>query len=350
MTTTLNDVIVAYVADHPTSRVPVDGLLRHATAADPTLVGDPTARTRLAAVLASLAEAGAVVLPKARSGWDDRTRPPLPLWVGKTTKPRRARATPARRVWPQALEAAAAIATRPDEYQLLDKIAIWLRNNADAEPVPLEERSLEVLDDEKALAIETTKRLFTTGALTLDLLACYPTPVPFPSQHVPGVGPTRLLVAENNATFHSLLQTARHLNPAVRPDLHIGWGCGNQFPTSITAVTLLDPAPTALYYVGDLDAAGLRIAASAAATANAHKLPPLQPATALYEWLLAHGVPRPDRSNPGIIDPSTLVAWAPEHLRSPISQLLLGRERIAQETLGLRELRTNLKLLVEAVG
>ncbi|WP_131747655.1 hypothetical protein [Frankia sp. Cppng1_Ct_nod] len=175
MTTTLGDIIAAYVADHPTSRVPVDGLLRHA-AADPTLVGDPTARTRLAAVLAGLAEAEAVVLPKARSGWDDRTKPPLPLWVGKVTKPRRVRAAPARRVWPQALEAAAAIATRPDEHQLLDRIANWLRNNPGVEPVPLEERSLEILDDEKALAIETPKRLFTSGALTLDLLACYPMP------------------------------------------------------------------------------------------------------------------------------------------------------------------------------
>ncbi|GAB3153273.1 hypothetical protein GCM10027290_45750 [Micromonospora sonneratiae] len=349
MTTTLGDIIAAYIAEQPTNRVRVDGLLRHATAVDPTLVGDPTARARLAAILTGLAEAGAVVLPKARSGWDDRTKPPLPIWVGKPTKPRRTQAAPTPRVWPQALEAAAAIASRPDEYQLLDKIGIWLRNNPNAEPVPLEERSLEILDDEKALAIETTKRLFTTGALTLDLLACYPTPVPFPSQHVPGVGPARLLVAENNATFHSLLQAARQLHPDARPDLHIGWGCGNQFPTSITAVTLLDPAPTALYYVGDLDAAGLRIAAGAAAKANAHKLPPLRPATALYEWLLAHGVPRADRSNPGISNPAALIALMPEHLHEPISQLLRGRRRIAQETLGLRALRANPNLLAQAV-
>jgi hypothetical protein len=82
-------------------------------------------------------------------------------------------------------------------------------------------------------------------------------------------------VAENNATFHSLLQAVRQLDPDVRPDLHIGWGCGNQFPTSITAVSLLDPTPTALYYLGDLDVAGLRIAVNAAAAARTHRLPPL---------------------------------------------------------------------------
>jgi hypothetical protein len=350
MTITLGDIVAAYVAGQPVSRIRVDSLLRHITAADPTLVGDPTTRTRLAEALAGLAGMGAVVLPRARSGWDHRTSPPLPLWVGKAANPLPARPVPARRVWPRALEAAAAIATRPDEHQLLDRIATWLRNNPDIEPVPIEERSLEILDDEKALAIETTKRLFTTGTLTLDLLACYPTPIPFPSQHVPGAGPTRLLVAENNATFHSLLTIARHLHPEARPDLHIGWGCGNQFPTSIAAVTLLEPTPTALYYVGDLDVAGLRIAVNAAAAAIAHGLPPLRPAVAFYEWLLAHGVPRPDRSNTGIGDPGALLAWMPQELHGAVAGLLDRQQRVPQETLGLRALRANPDLLRHAVG
>lgn len=349
MTSTLDDIIRAYLADQPTSRVSVEGLLRHVTTADSTLVGDPTARTRLAAALDRLAEAGTLVQPKTRSGWDHRTQPPLPLWIGKPVTHHRVRATPVRRVWPQPLEAAAAIATRPDEHEMLDRIATWLRNNPNAQPVPMEERSLEILEDEKALAVETTKRLFTTRALTLDLLACYPTPIPFPSQHVRGAGPTRLLVAENNATFHSLLTAARELDPGVRPDLHIGWGCGNQFPTSISAVTLLDPAPTALYYVGDLDAAGLRIALGAAAAADARRLPPLRPAVALYEWLLAHGVPRPDRSNLGISQPGPLLAWLPRELHEAAGRLLQDRRRIPQETLGLRILRGDRTLLPRAV-
>jgi hypothetical protein len=350
MTSTLDGIIRAYLTDQPNNRVPVEGLLRHVTTADPTLVGDPTARTQLASALGRLAEAGTLMLPKARSGWDHRTRPPLPLWIGKPATRHPLRATPVQRVWPQSLEAAAAIATRPDEHELLDKIATWLRNNPNTQPVPMEERSLEILDDEKALAIETTKRLFTTGALTLDLIACYPTPIPFPSQHVPGAGPTRLLVAENNATFHSLLTAARELDPGTRPDLHIGWGCGNQFPTSISAVTLLDPIPIALYYVGDLDAAGLRIALGAATAAIAHRLPALRPAVALYAWLLAHGTPRPDRSNLGISQPDLLLTWLPGELHEPAHRLLHDRQRIPQETLGLRILRSDPTLLARAVA
>jgi hypothetical protein len=350
VTSRLTALISAYLAGQPGSKVDVAGLLRHATATDPTLLGDPTGRARLAAALIDLAEAGLVVLPKTRAGWDHRTQPALPLWLAKPANPHPGRPTPVARVWPQPLEAAAAIATRPDEHTLLDRIATWLRNNPDADPVPIEERSLEIIGDEKALAVQTTKRLFTTGALSLDLLACYPTPVPFPSQYVPGVGETRLLVAENNATFHSLLTLARELDPVARPDLHIGWGCGNQFPVSVAAVTLLEPPPTALYYIGDLDFAGLRIAVNAAATATNRCLLPLRPAVALYRWLLTHGVPRPDRSNTGTTDLTALLAWMPEDLREPTARLLHARQRIPQETLGLRALRVDPALLSHAVG
>jgi hypothetical protein len=348
MTGRLAELIAAYVAGQPGSRIDMAALLRHATTTDPTLVGDPTARARLLAALTDLAEAGLVMLPKTRTGWDHRTQPPLPLWFAKPATSRPARRVSAARVWPQPLEAAAAIATRPDEHALLDRIAVWLRNDPDPEPVPIEERSLEILDDEKSLAVATTKRLFTTGALSLDLLACYPTPVPFPSQHVPGTGETRLLVAENNATFHSLLTFARDLDPDARPDLHVGWGCGNQFPVSIAAVTLLDPPPTALHYFGDLDVAGLRIAVSAAATAADRRLPPLRSAAALYRWLLTHGTPRPDRSNTGTTDITALTAWLPQDLRALCAGLLGERLRIPQETLGLRALRADPTLLSHA--
>src|SRR5262245_31201176 len=119
MTSTLDDIIRAYLTNQPNNRVLVEGLLRHVTTADPTLVGHPTARSQLAPPLSRLAAAGAPVLPKARSGWDHRTRPPLPPWIGKPATHHPVRATPVRRVWPQSLEAAAAIATRPDEYELL---------------------------------------------------------------------------------------------------------------------------------------------------------------------------------------------------------------------------------------
>ena len=75
-------------------------------------------------------------------------------------------------MWPSALEAAGRIASRPDEYALLERVAGWLRDNLAPVRVPAEERSAELFDDEKALDRYRKTRLFAPGALTLDMLAC----------------------------------------------------------------------------------------------------------------------------------------------------------------------------------
>jgi hypothetical protein len=152
--------------------------------------------------------------------------------------------------------------------------------------VPAEERSAELFDDEKALDRYRKTRLFTSGALTLDLLACYDSPLPFVSQHVPGSGPVTLLVAENLATYTSFLTAVRALDEATRPHLHVAWGTGGSFEQSVLSIPLLDPQPRHVRYFGDLDRAGLRIAASAARQAAQADLPPMLPATGCYQFLL----------------------------------------------------------------
>lgn len=341
----LAEAITGFLVSQP-HKVPIDRLRGYASTVDPTLLDDPDARQRIADALNALAEQGVLTLPKARTHWDYRSLPALPKWVTKAGRNKPFVAVAPARVWPQALERAAAVSTRPEELVLLERISAWMRKNPRPVRVPIEERSIDVLGDEKALAVEVTKRLFVTGALTLELLACYPTPLPFASQHVPGVGPTSLLVSENNATYHSLLMAARAQPEAKRPDLHIAWGSGNQFPVSVGSISLLHPAPKAVYYVGDIDLAGLRIAANAASTARSLELPPIRPAAHLYRWLLHHGVVGPDKSNRGPApDLSRAAAWLPEDIWQPVQSLLLSRQRIAQENLGLAVLREQPNLL-----
>jgi hypothetical protein len=115
----------------------------------------------------------------------------------------------------------------------------------------------ELFGDEKALDRYPKTRLFTSGALTQDLLACYDPPLPFASQHVSGNGPVILLVAENLATYTSFLTAARTLDATDRPDLHVAWGIGGSFEQSVLSIPLLDPSPRYVRYFGDLDLAGL---------------------------------------------------------------------------------------------
>ncbi|MGI5163407.1 hypothetical protein ACQEU3_03535 [Spirillospora sp. CA-253888] len=324
-------------------------LLVQAHAFDPSLLGDPQGTARLRAALDTLAQNGHVTFPAegSRTGWDRRSSPPLPLWVLRSTAPPPGRPKPAPRVWPHLLEAAGRVATRQDEYDLLERIACWLRDDHERVPVPAQERSIELFGDEKALDRMLSRRLFTSGALSLELLACFQPPLPFVSQHVHGVGPTRLMVLENRATYTSVLTLLRGLPVEGRPDAHVGWGAGEQFSGSVLSASELCPPPQEIVYFGDLDLAGLRIAATAAAVATAAGLPGVRPAASCYSALLRHQADRPDRSNKGNgLDYALLCEWLPEPLRAPAQELLIRRVRLPQELLGLKALLSDPALLL----
>jgi hypothetical protein len=173
------------------------------------------------------------------------------------------------------------------------------------------------------------------------LSACYDPPLPFASQYVPGNGPVTLLVAENLATYTSFLTAARALDEATRPHLHIAWGVGGSFEQSVLSIPLLDPSPRHVRYFGDLDRAGLRIAASAARRAVQAGLPLLLPAIGCYQFLLdgPRHWRRPDDSNRvGQSDYRDACPWLPSALRPRAGELLASGEKIAQEHLGLQTL------------
>ena len=336
--------IARQVAAAEGKRILVADLFAAALEHDLSLVGDPAARARFRQALDELVSASLITLPAAasRSAWDAIIEPPLPVRVtrvdGESARPA---VRPGPRVWPSALEAAGWIASRADEHAVLERIARWLRDNPAPVQVPIGERSAELFGDEKALGRFRKTRLFISGALTLDLLACYDPPLPFASQHVPGVGPVILLVTENLATYTSFLAAARGLDTASRPDLHVAWGVGGSFEQSVLSIPLLDPLPRYVRYFGDLDLAGLRIAARAARQAAKADLPPVLPATACYRFLLEGPANwrRPDDSNDvGQPDYADACAWLPPALSPRAAQLLASGKKIAQEHLGLRVL------------
>lgn len=334
-------------------RVLVEELFNDASRFDPVLVGGPEAQSRFREALDELQAAGKITLPAARSrtGWDARVLPPIPTWVMRADPVCPApRIRPAQRVWSSALEAAGRIATRADEHDLLARIAAWMRDDPAPSLVPVQERSLELFDDEKAIDSYLKTRLFISGALTLELLACFVPPLPFVSQHLDGIGPTQLLVVENLATYTSFLAVLRQLDPDTRPDLHIGWGAGAAFTQSILSIPMLDPAPERALYFGDLDLAGLQIAVNAAARAEETELPKLQPVEAFYRFLLdgpqrwrrADGTNRYTKSS---YDADC--SWLPNTLHDQAKELLQSRQRVPQERLGIHVLRQNPHLLTD---
>ncbi len=334
----LTQQLSAFISSYPHKRVPQTALREHAIENDPTFVSDPSARQRLHSTLIELQDRLEISWPKSRAGFDTRAIPELPRWVVRIAAnrvPDRPPTCP--RVWPSALESAARIATRADERDLLTAIASWMSTNPTPVVAPLQERSLEIMGDEKRFDKLRSTRLFATGALTFEMLACAPALLPFASTHVRGTGPTRLLVAENSATYQSLTQALLALPERNRPDTHVAWGAGRQFPIAAEHVLMLEPTPNSYLYFGDLDLAGLQIACDADTTIVRVTGKRLLPAASLYEAVLRYGTTRPDPSNKAATIPelTRLLGWLPAHLRIDAEILIQSRNRIPQETVGL---------------
>lgn len=342
--------LAGHVATAPRQRIEVEGLYGAAVAFDRSLATAPTARGDIRGALDELAAAELVVFPSSARHFDTRDVPPLPLWVRRPPRERVVRETSGVRVWPAALEAAGRIASRPDEIDLLETIAVFLRDGGASRPnVPMRERSLELFGDEKRLDRLLSTRLFISGAVTPDVLRCHSVPIPFVSQWVAGVPDPRgtaLLIAENHHTYTSLLEVTRHGAAAGGPARHVGYGTGGQFPSAVLSVPLLEPRPDRIVYFGDLDLKGLQIPAAANVNATQAGLPAVVPAFPLYELLFETRYRCPaKRVAPGTA--AEVSAWLGP-LADQASNALTGGHRLPQEAVGY-ELLTNHQDILDSV-
>ncbi|MGH3640827.1 MAG: Wadjet anti-phage system protein JetD domain-containing protein [Mycobacterium sp.] len=204
--------------------------------------------------------------------------------------------------------------------------------------MPLRERSLEIFGDEKLLETRVSGPLFEPGRLTLDLLQtylCWPTVERFT------YGTGDWLIVENYTTYHSLGGRARELGF----DGHIIWGSGNGVATRLAALAAESARPPRLYYFGDIDVGGFRIARSATTRAAALGLPPLLATSGLYQLTLDMGECRNDTNsrNPDPTLAGWICQWLDTSLADAVVEVLAARQRIVQETVG-RELLANTQL------
>lgn len=340
--------LASVVAAHRRQTVDLDVLYRAAVSFDRSLATSVTGRQELLDALTELDRADIAALPRGQEHFDRRSISPLPRWVRRPSAGRRVAPEGRNRVWPSALQPAAALARRPEEFTVLDVIADFLRRGgAGRISVPIRERSLELFGEEKRLDTLLASRLFTSRALTLALLRCHPVPMPFAAQWVPGAptGEVTLLVAENHHTYASLLEATRAHAAAGGPARWVGYGGGQQFCSSVASVPLLVPAPTRIRYFGDLDLRGLEIPAIASATATTAGLPPVQPALPLYTALLTHGRKAPATA---VAEPTVSAATVWLGPVAPgAAAVLAGGHRLAQEAVGLELLLDHPEWLLE---
>jgi hypothetical protein len=315
------------IDDWPRRRVTLGELRQLFDDADPESRISVHRRRLLAETLDELAAADAILLP-SRHSYDRSEQPALPRFV---TLPGSAeqQSVAAPVVWHPQLAWAADERVVPSHRRVLTHINRWLFHNRDDLVVPLRERSLEILGDEKALDRLFVTGLFGPGRLTLNLLKAKRVAPPMHTAQV-GQGDL-LLVVENSDTFDSIVAALR--TDAGRVGA-VGWGAGAAFEASMLSI------PTDRYtdiaYFGDLDPKGLQIPANTSRLAMAIGLPPVRPAVGLYTALQETGITQPHSSRLGSAAVTDLVAWlAPQH-RLWAAEMIGSGRRAAQESVGLR--------------
>lgn len=229
---------------------------------------------------------------------------------------------------------AATLPVSKGQRQLLIAVNDWLRrtNGGDTPIVEAAERAYELVRDEKAFDSTPPRggaKIWGPGRLNFQLLRCQRTATPLTwepaTTAVSQPGP--LLCVENHATFRSLLRVLRaHRTP---PWTAVAWIQGRN-TAPLESLPGLPLIVTRLDYLGDLDPAGLAIAAEACAAVQRVGVP-AGPADQLWTLLTAQP------SRPGSIAAEAtvrqLVDWLPTSIRERAYRLLVAGRSIPQEAL-----------------
>jgi hypothetical protein len=215
----------------------------------------------------------------------------------------------------------------------------WLKSDPDLSlNVPIKERSLEIFGDEKRLDCLRAGSDCLFGCVSLSSLGCRVCPIPLPYEAGPASAVGKpLLIVENNDSWVSFSMWNRS---AARLSA-VAYAGGGHAKSLAYDETFIDELISrfqaeALYYFGDIDPAGLRIASQAAQRRALRLALPLQPAASLYMWLLQHGRRTPLEGSERVTDQD--IAWLPPDVRGLVTALFASKQRVPQEALGTRVL------------
>jgi hypothetical protein len=299
----------------------------------PELVSDPDRRQHLRDTIDELVAENWLTVPDDPAAYDHARDPPLPRMVQIIPSAQRARRVGAARgvSWRSELAWAATATLSEQQHNDLLHINAWLDLDQPRVIVPPRERSLQLFGAgrEDRLSELARSELFGDDRLTWDVLACAPVPPPLVWS---SVGPgSWLLVVSGHETFASIRRTL--VEAPVTPIGLVAHGAGPYFASAVSFTGTLDRPVERILYYGNLDPDDLRTPRAASRQAVLEGLPPVEPATVLYELLLRRGHPSATTPLP-LTEARALADWVPEPLRADVTGLLVSGLRLAQEWVG----------------
>jgi Uncharacterized protein conserved in bacteria C-term(DUF2220) len=312
-------------------RSPIDAAWRTFQQMYPKIAVSSDARIRLMEILNQLVAESRIKLPVGKRGWDRTAKTAIPLWI-EIFRKKKDEVLPRMDeiVWPPELQFAATMESRVHQETLL-QIKDWLAaGGRKAHLVPLKERSAGIFGDEKRLDKLMKTELFGPGALTLELLHCYPI-YPDLVWEKGNAEASAILIIENSNTYHSFcrwnLVSGRYAACIYGNGFMIHHTC-----KELSKILQATNPQAKIEYFGDLDAAGIRIPLHLSKLLKARVLP----AESWYEVLVSHfeqADKKPVRMSPGSWTDIEL-SWFTGSLRPRIEQVFRAGYRLAQEFVG----------------
>lgn len=325
---------------HSRTRIDREDLWRMFATAFPTRPQGSEERHWFLEALVALERQGLLRLPPPRSPrWDRTLDPAVPASVDRVSAPLPARDNSWRSFpWHPALQWV------PDLLQISRRqidflhsvheamVGGWLEKHA-----PLKYRSLQLTGDEKGLARLVSTQLFGPGRLSLELLGCVREAIPLAWESVSD-NPS-MLIFENAGPFWVARQTLSQMS--APPYGMVGYGGGKSFQASLQHLMTIGRPLESIFYVGDLDSPGLRIAEAVHHAASEVGLPQILPAPGFHLAMLeaadrfgyADGWPAESKGTS--IEPGS--AFLKSHslnLQERILAIVNSGRRIPEEVLG----------------
>jgi Uncharacterized protein conserved in bacteria C-term(DUF2220) len=121
----------------------------------------------------------------------------------------------------------------------------------------------------------------------------------------------------------------------------VAWGAGKAAIASVASLAWDDPPPAAIWYWGDMDPEGVRIASDVARAAEFARLPPVRPALGLWRAMVA----RPGKDAGNVRWDRVSGAWLGPELWSGTEPIRAACARVAQEDVAVDEVTQAIRCL-----
>ena len=300
------------------------------------LPSGPERRMWLLLVLERLAEQGTIRLPATHGKQWDRSSAiaiPLSITVGINVPENGPRTAWRQFPWHPSLQWIVELRNlAPDQFAFLQHVHKGLVEGWFLQPESFKYRSLQLTGNEKRLERLLRGTLFGPGRVTLKMLGCEPAALPLAAEQLSSR--PSMLIFENAAPY--MLARSVAVSSGAPRFGRLAYGAGKQVLKAVGYFAMIEPTIEEIYYVGDLDAEGLKTASELQQLSN---VIPVRAAREFHRAMLASAAHLrapmgwPVKKKQPLVISNPVLSFLHTDLRTEVAAVIAAGRRIPEEVL-----------------